>query len=178
MGRFQFYLVFQSVFDKKLFLAAHLLFYASSNFIYPPLPKGIIQLWFPLKEKPTYLSIIFSDTWDFLVKNQGKKDYLYGGECTSTSLLTIKYPLIKKTHNLDNNKQLWIVIYKNFKLLACWYKKMWLEDLILKREKSTSTSTFHEIYQPDKLTKKQLSFCKGKKLHRYPHYSVLMSIPL
>jgi len=67
---------------------------------------------------------------------------------------------------------------KTLSYLLAETKKMWLEDLILKREKSTSTSTFHEIYQPDKLTKKQLSFCKGKKLHRYPHYSVLMSIPL
>jgi len=47
-------------------------------------------------------------------------------------------------------------------------KKMWLEDLILKREKSTSTSTFHEIYQPDKLTKKTTQLLQGQKVTSLP----------
>jgi len=56
------------------------------------------------------------------------------------------------------------VIYKKLlSYLLADTKKMWLEDLILKREKSTSTSTFHEIYQPDKLTKKNNSaFARAK----------------
>lgn len=45
---------------------------------------------------------------------------------------------------------------------------MWLEDLILKREKSTSTSTFHEIYQPDKLTKKTTQLLQGQKVTSLP----------